>query len=152
MLWQPEKVGVKLSCKEGGWQAEDMDELQFEVGEVIDVVEYEDPEEQVELHHIKLDHETGLDKLLVSGGRVADGGSVLDGPEGTFPGQFHSTHLILKQHPVSPATPLRVAPNPSPSLKPHDSDVMEVKLKDPDPLTRFYKKVNQTCSKVTEEK
>merc|ERR1712032_980477 len=86
-----------------------------------------------------------------TGGRVADGGSVLDGPEGTFPGQFHSTHLILKQHPVSPATPLRVAPNPSPLLKPHDSDVMEVKLKDPDPLTCFYKKVNQTCSKVTEE-
>jgi len=46
------------------------------------------------------------------------------------------------QHPVtlSPATPLRVAPNPSPSLKPHDrriSDVMEVKLKDPDPFTHF---------------
>ena len=29
------------------YQAEDVDELQFEVGEVIDVVEYEDPEEQV---------------------------------------------------------------------------------------------------------
>ena len=130
-----------------------MDELQFEVGEVIDVVEYEDPEEQVELHRVK--HETGLDSFLVSGGRMVDGGSVLDGPEGTFPGQLHSTHLILKkQHPVSPATPLRVAPNPSsPSLKPHDSDdVMEVKLKDPDPLTCFYKKVNQKCSKVTEEK
>ena len=29
------------------YQAEDMDELQFEVGEVIDVVEYEEPDEQV---------------------------------------------------------------------------------------------------------
>ena len=25
--WQPERVGVKLSRKEGGWRAEDMDEL-----------------------------------------------------------------------------------------------------------------------------
>jgi amphiphysin len=30
------------------YQAEDMDELQFEVGEIIDVIEYEDPEEQEE--------------------------------------------------------------------------------------------------------
>merc|ERR1711936_520782 len=36
---------VKAAYK---YQAEDMDELQFEVGEVIDVVEYEDPEEQEE--------------------------------------------------------------------------------------------------------
>ena len=71
-----------------------MDELQFEVGEVIDVVEYEDPEEQVELHHMS-HHETGLDSLLVSGGRLVDGGPVLDRPEGTFPGELHPTHLIL---------------------------------------------------------
>lgn len=36
---------VKAAYK---YQAEDVDELQFEVGEVIDVVEYEDPEEQEE--------------------------------------------------------------------------------------------------------
>merc|ERR1711913_185876 len=36
---------VKAAYK---YQAEDMDELQFEVGEVIDVVEYEDPDEQEE--------------------------------------------------------------------------------------------------------
>jgi amphiphysin len=36
---------VKASYK---YQAEDTDELQFEVGEVIDVVEYDDPEEQEE--------------------------------------------------------------------------------------------------------
>ena len=35
---------VKATYK---YQAEDMDELQFEVGEIIDVIEYEDPEEQV---------------------------------------------------------------------------------------------------------
>ena len=35
---------VKASYK---YQAEDVDELNFEVGEVIDVVEYDDPEEQV---------------------------------------------------------------------------------------------------------
>jgi len=40
MLYQ-----VKAAYK---YQAEDMDELQFEVGEVIDVVEYDDPEEQEE--------------------------------------------------------------------------------------------------------
>merc|ERR1712037_242391 len=36
---------VKAAYK---YQAEDMDELQFEVGEVIDVVEYEEPDEQEE--------------------------------------------------------------------------------------------------------
>ena len=35
---------VKASYK---YQAEDVDELAFEVGEVINVVEYEDPEDQV---------------------------------------------------------------------------------------------------------
>ena len=35
---------VKASYK---YQAEDVDELNFEVGEVINVVTYEDPEEQV---------------------------------------------------------------------------------------------------------
>ena len=35
---------VKATYK---YQAEDMDELAFEVGEIIDVIEYEDPEEQV---------------------------------------------------------------------------------------------------------
>ena len=30
------------------YQAEDVDELNFEVGEVINVVEYEDPEEKVQ--------------------------------------------------------------------------------------------------------
>ena len=39
MLYQ-----VKASYK---YQAEDVDELNFEVGEVVDVVEYDDPEEQV---------------------------------------------------------------------------------------------------------
>jgi len=36
---------VKATYK---YQAEDMDELAFEVGEIIDVIEYEDPEEQEE--------------------------------------------------------------------------------------------------------
>ena len=41
---------VKATYK---YQAEDMDELQFEVGEIIDVIEYEDPEEQVRDVRIK---------------------------------------------------------------------------------------------------
>ena len=56
MLYQ-----VKAAYK---YQAEDMDELQFEVGEVIDVVEYEDPEEQVELQHMS-QHEPGLDTVYM---------------------------------------------------------------------------------------
>ena len=90
--------------------------------------------------------------MLVAGRGLVDGGALLDRAKGTFPGQLHATHLILDAWSQLAPKTLRVAPNPSPSLKPHDSDVMEVKLKDPDPLTRFYKKVNQTCSKVTEEK
>ena len=35
---------MKASYK---YQAEDVDELNFEVGEIINVVEYDDPEEQV---------------------------------------------------------------------------------------------------------
>ena len=56
MLYQ-----VKAAYK---YQAEDMDELQFEVGEVIDVVEYEDPEEQVELQNMS-QHEAGLDTVYM---------------------------------------------------------------------------------------
>ena len=37
---------VKATYK---YQAEDMDELAFEVGEIIQVVEYDDPEEQVKI-------------------------------------------------------------------------------------------------------
>ena len=39
---------VKATYK---YQAEDMDELAFEVGELIQVVEYDDPEEQVNIRH-----------------------------------------------------------------------------------------------------
>ena len=56
MLYQ-----VKAAYK---YQAEDMDELQFEVGEVIDVVEYEDPEEQVELQRM-IQNEPGLDTVYM---------------------------------------------------------------------------------------
>ncbi len=38
---------VKASYK---YQAEDTDELNFEVGEVISVVQYDDPDEQVYIH------------------------------------------------------------------------------------------------------
>ena len=49
---------VKASYK---YQAEDVDELAFEVGEVINVVEYEDPEDQVSNIEKKgLEIETGF--------------------------------------------------------------------------------------------
>ena len=39
---------VKATYK---YQAEDMDELAFEVGEIIQVVEYDDPEEQLKIKY-----------------------------------------------------------------------------------------------------
>ena len=36
--WQPERVGVKLSRKEGGWRAEDMDELMNPLHDVPELV------------------------------------------------------------------------------------------------------------------
>lgn len=47
---------VKASYK---YQAEDVDELNFEVGEVIDVVEYDDPEEQEDGWLMGIKKETG---------------------------------------------------------------------------------------------
>jgi SH3 domain len=41
-----ETVQVKAAYK---YQAEDVDELNFEVGEIIQVVEYDDPDEQVSI-------------------------------------------------------------------------------------------------------
>ena len=59
---------VKATYK---YQAEDMDELQFEVGEIIDVVEYEDPEEQVRLKHAAMSG--ALTYFVFSGGGLVDG-------------------------------------------------------------------------------
>jgi len=52
---------VKAAYK---YQAEDMDELQFEVGELIDVVEFEDPEEQEEGWLIGMKQSTGQKGLF----------------------------------------------------------------------------------------
>ena len=60
---------VKATYK---YQAEDMDELSFEVGELIDVIEYDDPEEQVSAGVGQGSAETDLG-FDVSGGGVADG-------------------------------------------------------------------------------
>ena len=54
------------------YQAEDMDELSFEVGELIDVIEYDDPEEQVSAGVGQGSAKTDLG-FDVSGGGVADG-------------------------------------------------------------------------------
>ena len=59
---------VKATYK---YQAEDMDELQFEVGEIIDVVEYEDPEEQVNLKQAAM--RRALTYFVFSGGGLVDG-------------------------------------------------------------------------------
>ena len=54
---------VKAAYK---YQAEDVDELNFEVGEVINVVEYEDPEEKVQY------------KVLDPGGKGTDPDLILE--------------------------------------------------------------------------
>ena len=60
---------VKATYK---YQAEDMDELAFEVGEIIDVIEYEDPEEQVRQQDIWTQNMEIL-SFNVTGGGMADG-------------------------------------------------------------------------------
>ena len=60
---------VKATYK---YQAEDMDELAFEVGEIIDVIEYEDPEEQVRQQDIRTQN-IGILSFNVTGGGMADG-------------------------------------------------------------------------------
>ena len=52
---------VKASYK---YQAEDVDELNFDVGEVIDVVEYDDPEEQVV--YLNNSRYLNVNKILIS--------------------------------------------------------------------------------------
>jgi len=52
---------VKATYK---YQAEDMDELAFEVGEIIQVVEYDDPEEQEEGWLMGLKESTGQKGLF----------------------------------------------------------------------------------------
>ena len=76
------------------YQAEDMDELSFEVGEIIDVMEYDDPEEQVS------EGVTGVwphaDLVFdVSGGGLAVWSQGLHRSEGIVPGELHQTHLEL---------------------------------------------------------
>ena len=70
-----------------------MDELSFEVGELIDVIEYDDPEEQVSegVGQGSVDTDLVFD---VSGGGLADGGAFVNRAKGTLPSQLHETHLI----------------------------------------------------------
>ena len=71
-----------------------MDELSFEVGELIDVIEYDDPEEQVSegVGQGSVDTDLVFD---VSGGGLADGSQGLHRTEGFVPCKLHQTHLEL---------------------------------------------------------
>ena len=70
---------VKATYK---YQAEDMDELAFEVGELIQVIEYDDPEEQV---CVVFSDESHVTSLRVSGGGLAHGNEGVHRTEGIVP-------------------------------------------------------------------
>ena len=70
---------VKATYK---YQAEDMDELAFEVGELIQVIEYDDPEEQV---CVEFSDESHVTSLRVSGGGLAHGNEGVHRTEGIVP-------------------------------------------------------------------
>ena len=80
---------VKATYK---YQAEDMDELAFEVGEIIDVIEYEDPEEQVRQQDIWTQNMEIL-SFNVTGGGMADGSQGYNRTKGSLPGQLHKAYL-----------------------------------------------------------
>ena len=93
---------VKASYK---YQAEDVDELNFEVGEVVDVVEYDDPEEQVcgntilwilcrgnYVHQIIFYMYSFL-FLLFIGGWMANGNQENNGTKRNVPRKFYKAYL-----------------------------------------------------------
>ena len=93
---------VKASYK---YQAEDVDELNFEVGEVVDVVEYDDPEEQVCANTIlrSVNHRHYVHQiifymlsflfLLFIGGWMANGNQENNGTKRNVPSKFYQTYL-----------------------------------------------------------
>lgn len=80
---------VKASYK---YQAEDSDELNFEVGEVIQVVTYEDPEDQV--GPCRGQWWFSLDvPFFFAGGGLAHGRQGEHRAEGDVPGELHQANL-----------------------------------------------------------
>ena len=84
---------VKASYK---YQAEDVDELNFEVGEIMHVVPYEDPEEQVTVTRV-VEFTQPCWKPSVSrnfaGGGLADGHQGGERPKGNVPCQLHAADV-----------------------------------------------------------
>ena len=74
---------VKATYK---YQAEDMDELSFEVGELIDVMEYDDPEEQVSEGPLRM-RMTAWCLILQEEGWLC-GAKESTGQKGLFPANF----------------------------------------------------------------
>ena len=70
-----------------------MDELSFEVGELIDVMEYDDPEEQVSEGPLRM-RMTGL-MFDLAGGGLAVWSQGVHWTEGAVPGKLHQTHLDI---------------------------------------------------------
>ena len=75
---------VKATYK---YQAEDMDELAFEVGEIIDVIEYEDPEEQVRQRNMVREYGNVQHSMLQEEGWLM-GVKDSTGQKGLFPANF----------------------------------------------------------------
>ena len=87
---------VKASYK---YQAEDVDELNFEVGEIIDVVEYDDSEDQVWLFEptFKCIFPLSFDFfVVVAGGRMAHGCYAKHRSKRNVSSQFHSANVKIE--------------------------------------------------------
>jgi len=91
---------------------------------------------------------SGVWRSRRTGRGLVDGGALLDRAKGTFPGQLHATHLILDAWSQLAPKTLRVAPNPSPSLKPLCCDRGQVERSWSSSLQLALKQINQMCSKV----
>ena len=79
---------VKATYK---YQAEDMDELAFEVGELIDVIEYEDPEEQVRDQQNKIQY--SFSSIIFSGRGMADGCQRINRTKRNVSSKFHPSNI-----------------------------------------------------------
>ncbi|KAH7952575.1 hypothetical protein HPB52_024173 [Rhipicephalus sanguineus] len=92
--YEPVDVGAQVRATYK-YTAEDVDELNFESGEIIRVIEYDDPEEQVSDGSSRLHLFLNV-RIHCAGGRLADGHQRVDGRKGPFPSELHTANLRLE--------------------------------------------------------
>lgn len=83
---------VKATYK---YTQEDVDELSFDVGEIIRVVEYDDPEEQVSCGYdlVWYFHDYGANPVWILGRRMADGSQRNNRWKRNVPSELHQTFI-----------------------------------------------------------